>query len=139
MPKRTLERALRHAFDEVDTRLRRAGLLRIPAETRAPAVFGLRDAVLARYRAIAERATPVDVLADDEARARHYALMAPPPPSPRGAPDPARLAARAKLDETRSLDEAIDWLERRELLALLSDGALFERWRDSGRQTRTDA
>ena len=119
-------------------RLRRAGLLRIPAETSPPPVFALRDAVLARYRAVAG-ATPIDVLADDEARARHYACMSAPPPSPRGAPDPARLAARAKLDETRSLDEAIDWLERRELLALLSDRALFERWRDSGRQTSIDA
>ena len=102
-------------------------------------MFALRDALLARYRAVAERAGPADVLADDEARAGHYARMSPPPPSPRGAPDPARLGARAKLEETRSLDEAIAWLEPRELLALLCDRALFERWRDSGRVRTSDA
>ena len=120
-------------------RLRRAGLLCTPAEVRAPEVFALRDAVLPRYRTVVEGATPADVLGDDEARARHYACMTPPPPSPRGAPDPARLAARAKLEETRSLDEAMAWLERRELLALLSDRALFERWRDSGRRAPVDS
>lgn len=114
-------------------RLRSLGLLRTPAETKPVDVFGLRDAVLPRYRAVADAATPAEVLGDVVSRERHYACVAPPPPAPRGAPDPARLGARAKLDETRDLDEALGWLERRELVALLSDRALFEDWRTRSR------
>ncbi len=120
-------------------RLRALGLLGIPAERHRPAVFDVRDTVLPRYRAVVEGATPADVLADEAARERHYACVSPPPPSPRGAPDAARLGARAKLDETRNLDEALGWLERRELVALLCDRALYEDWRARSKSGRSAA
>ena len=124
---------------EAGRRLARAGLLLVPAETEPPVALARRDALLERYRAALDGIDPAGVLADARARSAHYGCMAPPPPTPRGAPDPVRLAARAKLEETMNLDEAIAWLERRELLALLSDGELFERWHRGGRPRQVQA
>src|SRR5690606_28877404 len=64
--------------------------------------------------------TVEQLLADDAARRRHFAAVSPRPPA-RGNPDVAQLAARAKVHEARSLEEALEWLAPQERLAVLAD------------------
>ncbi|HEX6999037.1 MAG TPA: glucans biosynthesis glucosyltransferase MdoH [Gammaproteobacteria bacterium] len=105
--------------------LRALGLLKVPEERRLPDVMARRDEFEARLEAELGETTLDRLVADDGLRRRHFAAVLP-PASPRGNPDLSLLAARAKVGEARSMEEALDWLSPPERLALLTDEDLFD-------------
>jgi membrane glycosyltransferase len=109
--------------------LKRLGLLMTPEERDPPAI-ATNAGTLARRNA----ATGLDdsdaltaLHADDRFAAAHAAMLPPASPRPRGAIDPDRALAAAKLAEAEKLAEATAWLTPKERLAVLHDPALIDR------------
>jgi membrane glycosyltransferase len=65
------------------------------------------------------------LLTDPQVRETHY-RWASSAPRRRGAPDATQLTAWEKISEARSLDEALGWLEPRELVQLAGHRAMAE-------------
>ena len=106
------------------------GLLVIPEEVAVPALMLRRDEIEPGYDELLER-TSIETLArDSEARLAHFRTLLPPTHLQRGQPDVDRLTARAKIEESRSIREALSWLTPRERLALLADAAMFGQLQD---------
>ncbi|MEM8710170.1 MAG: hypothetical protein AAGG01_04405, partial [Planctomycetota bacterium] len=108
--------------------LRRLGLVRLPEEESVPRI--LREQ--ATLRGAFERRTAGAgglrwLLARRGAAADHFGLAGAPLPHARGEPSVARLSARAKVADARTLEELETWLTRPEELAILGDVELF-RW-----------
>jgi membrane glycosyltransferase len=109
--------------------LRRAGLLLTPEETSPPPIVGQA----ARWRddlapAVAAGTDGLRILhCDPELRELHARFLPEPIERRRGEIDEARATASAKLEEARSIDEAIAWLKPAERIAVLLDRALIER------------
>jgi membrane glycosyltransferase len=101
------------------------GFLTIPEEVVTPRVLHLRDEYERELHASVATATIERLLADERLRHRHFASVLPRPQAPRGKPDMALLSARAKLEDARTLEEAMQWLSTPERLAVLGDGELF--------------
>ena len=111
--------------------LRVCRLLLIPEETAPPAVAQARDALLPDLRRVSEGASIERMIADADARLRHFAATLPPPPPARGRPDADRLTIRSKIAEGAGADEVMTWLTPGERVALVADRTLFELMVDS--------
>lgn len=106
--------------------LARVGLLCTPEEATAPPVLRRRDALLATAEPL-----PSDglrALAQDPARlVAHLHVNPGLPPTPRGAPDAARLTAAQKVSEAATLAEALAWLTPQERLRVAAEADLLVR------------
>jgi len=107
--------------------LRKLHLLRIGEEVQEPAEFQLRDEFEAQLHTRLAGFTLRHFLADHDALARHCRTLPPPAPTTRGQPNLDKVAAELKLSEARSVDELLGWLNRKELVALLSTPELLAR------------
>jgi membrane glycosyltransferase len=101
------------------------GFFWIPEEVTIPTVIRQRDVLERRIARTIENATLERLLADENARQRHFAAVLPRPPAARGKPDVTSMTARAKLADARNVQEALGWLAPPERLAVLSDHDLF--------------
>jgi membrane glycosyltransferase len=107
--------------------LARIRVLATPEELRIPEIVRRRDSLCEQGDA-ASTGDPLRSLARDEsARWWHAELNPAPPGSPRGQPDPDRLMARQKIQDARSLDEALGFLTARERLQVAADPQLLQR------------
>ncbi len=109
--------------------LKRRGRRATPEEAMTRAI-ALRAGQLATRDAEAglDGAEALSALAADPDLAAAHARMLPPgPPRPRGAIDPERTLAAAKLGEAETVAEALAWLSPKERMALLHDRALLDR------------
>jgi membrane glycosyltransferase len=106
--------------------LRRWRLFEIPEEADQPAVMRMRDTIAHALRVQTEGLCLKSLVADEQARIRHFSTVLPPPPRPRGQPDLPRLTARQKIRDAESLDEALGWLTLEEQLTVLGDSHLFQ-------------
>jgi membrane glycosyltransferase len=107
--------------------LARIRVLATPEELRIPEIVRRRDSLCEQGDA-ASTGDPLRSLARDEsARWWHVELNPAPPGSPRGQPDPDRLMARQKIQDARSLDEALGFLTARERLQVAADSQLLQR------------
>ncbi|UMY16877.1 glucans biosynthesis glucosyltransferase MdoH [Methylobacterium organophilum] len=109
--------------------LKRRGLLMTPEERDPPAIATRAGELAARNaEAGLDDADPLVALHADPAFAADHAAMLPPSPSrPRGAIDPDRALAQAKVVEAETIGEASAWLQPKERMALLHDRALLDR------------
>jgi membrane glycosyltransferase len=102
------------------------GLLRIPEEKHSPAVIRRRDELVAQASAL-----PQDGLrylaGDTQARYAHIAGNLPRPAESRGHPDPHRLTAERKVQDAKTLSEALGWLAPAERIHVAGDPRLLER------------
>ncbi|WP_112872974.1 glucans biosynthesis glucosyltransferase MdoH [Paracoccus endophyticus] len=104
---------------------RLAGLLVTPEERSPPPIL---SAAVAHARRLRPPADATLALGRDEAvRAAHVALLPPLPDRPAAQRLPA-IAAAAKIDAAVSQRQALDFLDRAERAALLSEPALLDRW-----------
>jgi membrane glycosyltransferase len=101
------------------------GFFAIPEEVSVPMVIRQRDVLERRIARELEHATLEHLVADENARQRHFAAVLPRPPAARGKPDVTFMTARAKLADARNVHEALSWLAPPERLAVLSDHDLF--------------
>ena len=108
--------------------LKRAGLLLTPEETQPPPI-AVRANALAEKLAVAgqDEEDALAVLhADAGFRAAHETFLPPPHPHKRGAIDPDRAVAEAKLNDAENVGEAVAWLKSRERMVVLHDRALID-------------
>jgi membrane glycosyltransferase len=101
------------------------GLLIVPEEIAIPAPLRRRAELEDGYEEVVARTSIEALVKDSEARVAHFHTLLQRAPGIRGNPDVERLTARAKIEEARTVREAIEWLTPRERLALLSDAAMF--------------
>jgi membrane glycosyltransferase len=107
--------------------LRRAGVLVTPEETRTPPI-ARRGRALHRLLARSGQDDVNGLLAihaDPELRALHEDWLPARPPRVRGQISADRAMAEAKLADAETLEQAVEWLDRRERLVVLSDRALI--------------
>jgi membrane glycosyltransferase len=110
------------------TAFRRAGLLRTPEEVAPPPIAVTAQALRPAYKEIAGRAPGlVTIACDVELRSTHMALVDESPDRARGEIDAAEAVAAAKIGEARTLAEAIAWLRREELAAVIAAPSMLER------------
>ncbi|HEX7114446.1 MAG TPA: glucans biosynthesis glucosyltransferase MdoH [Steroidobacter sp.] len=106
--------------------LRWLGLLRTPEEKHLPEVVRRRDELYERAAQM-----PADGLRylarNRQARYAHISGNLPRPPESRGHPDPHRLTAERKVQEARTLSEALAWLSPHERVHVAGDPRLLER------------
>jgi membrane glycosyltransferase len=107
--------------------LKRLGLMLIPEETHRPAIA--QAARVNGDRLAAAGADEGDALAalHDDPRffIEHERMLPPAPRRPRGAIEPDRVMAAAKLSEAEHLGEATAWLTPKERTVVLHDRALL--------------
>jgi membrane glycosyltransferase len=103
-------------------------LLAIPEETRPTGVLARSNALRVLLSAGGERREAVQRLVADPALLAMHRQMLPPPRRPRIDPvDPVLLVGMVKVQEARSLEEALASLGRAEKAALLANGNGVER------------
>ena len=109
--------------------LKRLGLLRTPEETFPPDIATRANALaLELERAGYDGTDGIAALhASRELRELHEHYLPPPPPRRRGEVDHDRVMAEAKLSDARTVDEAQQWLNRKERTAVLNDLELIAR------------
>ena len=109
--------------------LKRLGLLRTPEETLPPDIATRANALaLELARAGYDGTDGIAALhASRELRELHEAYLPPEPPRRRGDIDHDRVMAEAKLSDARTVDEAQQWLNRKERTAVLNDLDLISR------------
>lgn len=104
----------------------RIGLLRTPEEKNLPPVVRRRDELLEHAASM-----PSDglryVARNRQARYAHMYGNLPRPTETRGHPDPHRLTAELKVNEAKTLDEALTWLSTPERVHVAGDPRLLER------------
>ena len=109
--------------------LKRRGLLATPEEATPPEI-ALRAGRLAARNA-ADGLDEADALsalaADPDLAAAHVRMLPSGPSRPRGAIDPDRTLAAAKVGEAESAADVRAWLSPKERMALLHDRALLDR------------
>ena len=104
--------------------LARVGVLRTPEEVRPPPLFARRATLLAAAPALP--ADGLEFLARNrEARWAHLHGNLPPPPEPRGQPNPQALTAEQKLHDARTLQEALAWLTPPERVQVAGDSRML--------------
>jgi membrane glycosyltransferase len=107
--------------------LKRAGLLVTPEES-APPPIAARANALSEALAAGGRdgADGLRALHDDpEFRTLHEAFLPMAQPRARGDITPERAMAEAKLNDSRTIDDAARWIHRKERMTLLHDRALI--------------
>jgi membrane glycosyltransferase len=107
--------------------LRRVGLLTTPEETRTPHIIARANALAAELGRTGhdEEDGLRAIVADPNFRHAHEAFLPEAGRRRRGEIDVEEAVATAKLNDARSLEEAVTWLKPRERLAVLSDRALI--------------
>src|SRR5277367_2995832 len=107
--------------------LRRVGLLTTPEETRTPHIIARANALAAELERTGhdEEDGLRAIVADPNFRQAHEAFLPEAGRRRRGEIDVEEAVATAKLNDARSLEEAVTWLKPRERLAVLSDRALI--------------
>ncbi|MDP2128974.1 MAG: glucans biosynthesis glucosyltransferase MdoH [Pseudohongiella sp.] len=101
------------------------GLLRIPEEAVYPPEMQDRDKCLGEFRETVDHVTLESLVADPSLADRHFTMAGSLPPARRGQPDMDAAGAKLKLADAHSLTEAVSWMNRRELMATLTDAELF--------------
>jgi membrane glycosyltransferase len=104
---------------------RAAGLLVVSEEIATPDVVKRRDTCEAGIATELETITMERLIHDEAARQRHFATLAARAAGSRGQPDLFAMSALAKIGDAHSAQEALSWFTPPELLAVLSDRALF--------------
>ena len=109
--------------------LRRIGLLTTPEERSKPAVVVRAAAILAEMGGAPEEPeNALRLLYDDRhLQAAHESFAANDPPRRRGEISSDWALAEAKLDDSETLEDTLDWLKPKERMALLTDGTLLRR------------
>jgi membrane glycosyltransferase len=109
--------------------LRRIGLLTTPEERSKPAVVVRAAAILAEMGGAPEEPeNALRLLYDDRhLQAAHESFASNDPPRRRGEISSDWALAEAKLDDSESVEDALDWLKPKERMALLNDGTLLRR------------
>jgi membrane glycosyltransferase len=102
------------------------GLLRIPEEAVYPLEMQRRDQFLDEFSNAIDLISLQSLLSDLALADRHFAMAGSLPQALRGRPDMDAAGAKLKLADAGSLSEAMSWLNRRELMATLTDRALFD-------------
>ncbi|MDR3391760.1 MAG: hypothetical protein P4L77_08490, partial [Sulfuriferula sp.] len=107
--------------------LRRVGLLVTPEEQSPPAIATRANALSETLAAEGhDQADGLRVLHDDaDFCVLHQAFLPPAAHRARGDITPERAMAVAKLSDSRTIDDAVKWLQRKERVALLEDRALI--------------
>ena len=107
--------------------LRRVGLLTTPEETRTPHIIARANALAAELERTGhdEEDGLRAIVANPNFRQAHEAFLPEAGRRRRGEIDVEEAVATAKLNDARSLEEAVTWLKPRERLAVLSDRALI--------------
>jgi len=100
------------------------GMLVIPEEVAPPLLMQRRAELVPGYEAVVAATSIESLLRDPLARTAHFHTLLPRPVT-RGEPNVDRLTARSKIEEAKTVREALGWLTPRERLALLSDAAMF--------------
>ncbi|PPQ32390.1 glucan biosynthesis glucosyltransferase H, partial [Rhodoblastus sphagnicola] len=107
--------------------LKKAGLLVTPEEQTPPPI-ATRANQLSKTLA-AEGFDSADglraIYQDANFREAHEAFLPPAPPRVRGDIHPDRAMAEAKLNDAQNIDDAVQWLQRKERMVLLHDRALI--------------
>ena len=86
----------------------RAGLLRTPEETQAPAISSAAERVHPVYREAVEHAPGLVAIVEDEVlMARHLLLTDHPPARPKGEVDVVEAVAEKKIRDAGSIAEAV--------------------------------
>lgn len=106
---------------------KKLGLLMTPEESAPPPVAQRANALAAEFSALGfDQADALRVLHDDpEFCEAHQAFLPPAVHRERGNISPERAMAIAKLGEAQNIDEAAQWISRKERFALLCDRALI--------------
>jgi membrane glycosyltransferase len=106
--------------------LRRIGLLVTPEEHNPPPIAMRANTLSAALAADGhDEADSLRVIHGDPAfRAAHEDFLPPASHRARGDITPERAMAIAKLGDSRTIDDAVKWLQRKERMALLQDRAL---------------
>jgi membrane glycosyltransferase len=102
------------------------GLLRIPEEAVYPLEMQRRDRFLDEFSDAIDSISLQSLLSDLALADRHFAMAGSLPQATRGQPNMDAAGAKLKLADAGSLSEAMSWLNRRELMAILTDRALFD-------------
>ncbi|WP_210215632.1 glucans biosynthesis glucosyltransferase MdoH [Mongoliimonas terrestris] len=107
--------------------IRRLGLLRTPEESAPPEIRGRMEAVRPAYETALDRTPDVVRLVSDPAwRRAHLALVDKLPDRPRGKVDPLSALVAAKIAEADTVEEAVSFLDRREIAAAIATPKLVE-------------
>ena len=110
--------------------LKRLGLLKTPEETAIPPIATRANALfrdLSRHEHDGADGL-LAIRSDAGLRAAHNAFLPPTPHRQRGQVEIESAVAAAKLAEARSVEEATDWLKRKERMAIMSDAVLLDRF-----------
>jgi membrane glycosyltransferase len=100
--------------------------MRIPEETRPPAIIERRDALIQAAQPLREDGLR-HLAQHVSARLAHTEINLPRPAETRGHPNPHRLTAARKLTDAQSLHEALNWLSAPERIEVAADPALLEK------------
>lgn len=115
------------------------GLLRIPEEAVYPLEMQDRDQYLTVFRSVIAPVTFESLVADPVLARRHFAMAGLLPAAPRGKPDMDAVGAQLKIADARSLSEARMWMSKREMMAVLTDRAIFDTLADNTRSDQATA
>ncbi|WP_412760004.1 glucans biosynthesis glucosyltransferase MdoH [Methylobacterium guangdongense] len=109
--------------------LKNRRLLGTPEEAAPPAIATRASALAARNaaRGFDDADALAALNADPNLATAHTRMLPPGRARPRGAIDPDRTLAAAKIEEAEAVTEAMAWLTPRERMALLHDPALVDR------------
>ena len=108
--------------------LRRLGILVTPEET-SPPTIAIRASEFQDELSSRSASEPDSLRAihgDPELRTIHESMLPPLERQKRGAIDPIRAMAEAKLNDAVTIDEAVEWLKPRERMIVLHDRSLID-------------
>lgn len=106
--------------------LRRVALFRTPEEKTIPELMRRRDELILNT-AVLEGDALRYLARHPEARAAHLTGNLPRPADARGHPSALRLTASHKIDDARTLQEALHWLSGLERIEVAADARLLEK------------
>lgn len=116
------------ASPDIGRAIMRRRLLCTPEETAPPAVVTSMRAHLPLYEAaVVDVPSLARIAGDKKLRAAHIAVTDRPFARPRGAVDPVEAIATAKINEARTIDEALSFLTAPERAAVIATPDLIER------------
>jgi membrane glycosyltransferase len=103
--------------------------LSTPEETNPPRIL-LRAHELSAATSLSLSDPLSELRANHELRTNHLASIATQPPRVRGQVDPQLAVARAKMEDARTFDEAVSFLNTSETMAMLNDRSILEQLLD---------
>jgi membrane glycosyltransferase len=103
--------------------------LSTPEETNPPRIL-LRAHELSAAPSLSLSDPLSELRANHELRTNHLASIATQPPRARGQVDPQLAVARAKMEDARTFDEAVSFLNTSETMAVLNDRSILEQLLD---------